>query len=58
MIPAGELRIEKQMTNPPKPIGVVVFVEGQPVAVLTYEQLSDAIGDYNIAINIWKRVRK
>lgn len=45
MIPTGELKIEWQQTNPPKPIGYHVMVDGRSVAALTLEQIENAYID-------------
>lgn len=46
MIPTGELRIETQSTNPPKPIGFHVVADGRTVAVLPFEDVKAAVERY------------
>lgn len=42
----GEIRVECQPTNPPKPTGFGVLVNGKLVATLTLEQMQNALAEY------------
>ena len=39
----GEIHVECQMMNPPKPIGFIVTVGGKTVAVLTHDKVGQAL---------------
>jgi hypothetical protein len=42
----AELHVECYMTNPPKPLGFGIIVEGKVVATLTLEQVREALHRY------------
>ena len=43
MIPQATLRIETHLTNPPRPIGVGVFVDRKMIAVVSLDELRKAM---------------
>lgn len=43
MLPSEDLKIECQQMNPPNPIGVVVTVDGEPIAVVSLQQFDEAV---------------
>lgn len=51
MIPEATLKIESEMTNPPKPVGVHVQIDGVTVGVMTvhyFEQVMAQIQEIKL----------
>ena len=49
-VPVVTLRIEQQMSNPPKPVGFVVVHEGKVIGVLEPKGVLDAVQLYNMGL--------
>lgn len=43
MLSVATLSVEAQMMNPPKPHGIVVMVDGRPIAVVTLDDFDKAV---------------
>ncbi len=52
-LPVGKLDLECNMTNPPKPTNFGVFVEGQCIAILTLEQVTETYDLYLRRLDAW-----
>lgn len=50
LLPA-ELRVECNMTNPPKPVLLAVLQDGRVTALLTYEQVKAAMERFDVLRN-------
>ncbi len=47
MIPTAKLSVEIHLTMPANPMQFAVIAEGQPIAILTYEEVKRALAEFD-----------
>lgn len=54
MIPVCHLYIERELTNPPKPVGFVVYDDlAQAIGVISYDDVQTAMDRYDNLYAAW-----